>query len=737
MGASDRIKYREFADIMRATDRQLAKIAQDRRNLEAAIRNSYRGFQEEKVGQLLNQIPIDEINASKEGIRVNLLKEAGLQNVGDAYRMSLRALESIPGVGQGMASKIKTNANALKEAAMRKTKVGISLTCNSPRQLALLKDLGRMMYSSTFSERAESLYRATHDAIVGRLQISECIGNGLKWFFAGSREKQQAELAYSELKDYLVQYYGREANSIISGYNQSMAKKDSEIEADFRNNSAPFYALLERMCEREISFNSKYGGIPEKLVEEINAVPLKLDKLNANLRPYQEFGVKYAIHQKRVLLGDEMGLGKTIQAIASMVHLAEQGATHFLVICPLSVMVNWQREVTKFSEIAVDDIYGYDREEELKSWVEHGGVAVTTYETASKIDLPDGKQIDLLVVDEAHYIKNPQAQRTKAVRNLLTRAERVLFMSGTPLENKVEEMNFLISGLQPDIAKRVANLTSLAQAAQYRNEVAPVYLRRTREEVLTELPEKEEIENWGVLSDVEMQAYRKALCSDNFMEVRQISWNVEDINESTKAKRLMEIIEEATADGRKVLVFSYFKKTLQKVQELLGEACIGLIDGSMSMEARQDLLDDFKKEDMPPVLIAQVIAGGVGLNIQCASVIIFCEPQLKPSMEEQAIGRAYRMGQNRNVLVHRLLISDSVDEKIMAILGEKEKIFDEFAQESVIGNAEQKRQVTAAMAESIIAEERKRLGIDDSEVKPENTIESEEQFEDSENAEDK
>ena len=715
MNSAERMKYREFADIIRAADSRLSGIAQTGRNWENEIREACRALQEEKAFSLLKSIPIAEINSAKEGIRVGALEKAGITTIADALRQSRTMLTRIPGIGPEMADKIRRNAEAIRQGAMRKAKVSLSESASSPAERKLLKALDSMMYTRAVSERAEKLYRGTHEAIRGRLMISECIGNGLKWFFTGSREKQQAELAYSELKDYLVKYYGKEANSIIQEYNKASERTEAGILRDFGSNSAPYYSLLENVCEREISFTGTYGGIPEELASEIDGMTLKTEELHAELRKYQLFGAKYAIHQKRVLLGDEMGLGKTIQAIAVMVHLYACEKKYFLVVCPLSVLVNWQREIARFSDIPVDDIYGYDREEEREAFFKNGGIAVTTFETATKLELPDGIGLDLLVVDEAHFTKNPEAQRTRAVRNLAARSEYVLFMSGTPLENKVEEMSFLISALQPEISRKTEHMTSLAQAPAFRETIAPVYLRRTREEVLTELPELQEVEEWGTLNAEETAAYREALRSENFMELRRISWNVAEPEKSTKGVRLLELVNEAWEDGRKVLVFSYFKKTLEMVSEMLGERCIGIIDGSMSMEKRQQLLDEFAKEDTPPVLAAQVVAGGVGLNIQCASVIIFCEPQMKPSMEEQAIGRAYRMGQNRNVLVHRLLISDSVDEKIMELLKNKRKLFDEFAEDSVIGNAAEEITITTAMADTIIEEEKKRLGITDAE----------------------
>ena len=233
-----------------------------------------------------------------------------------------------------------------------------------------------------------------------------------------------------------------------------------------------------------------------------------------------------------------------------------------------------------------------------------------------------------------------------------------------------------------------------------------------REQVLTELPEKEEIQEWSVLNEPETGAYCDALATGNFMEVRRVSWNTNP-GCSSKLQRLLEIVSEAEEDQRKVIVFSFFRNTLKIVDAALGERSAGIIDGSMPMKARQELLDAFRTEPGKTVLVCQVIAGGVGLNVQEASVIIFCEPQLKPSMEEQAVGRAYRMGQSRKVTVHRLLTVNTVDERILAVLEGKKEEFDAFANESVVGQIDLEREIGAAAAERIMEEERKRYHIDD------------------------
>ena len=711
MAAPDRRQYKDFADTIRRADLEVGQVARGYGLLVSDVQTEYRALREAIAVDLLKTHDVEELNTGKEGIRVKALRDAGIRTVADVCKASQRTIEFAPGIGAVMAAKAKRNAEAIRIMVARTVRVQLDAEDKRIEQSRLILALARLMAARPYTQRAADLYSKSHGGIVTRLEVSSCIGSTLSWFFAGSEKKQQALLAYDELQQYVSATYAAETTEIIDGYQYAVNLDLPAAKADFAANAAAFYALLFAVVEGNTEAQTDYGGIPEELVSRVSETELHTDGLQADLRRYQVFGTKYILYGKRVLLGDEMGLGKTVEAIAAMTHLRAEGKTHFLVVCPLSVLVNWQREVARFSNIPVDEIYGYDRAEELSSWIEKGGTAITTYETCSKIDLPDGFAVDMLVVDEAHFIKNASTIRSRAVRLLIERSQSVLFMSGTPLENRVEEMLTLIGFLQPEIMEKAKHLTGLSDAERFRNVIAPVYLRRTREQVLTELPDKEEVQDWNMLGEEETEAYRKALSSGNFMEIRRVSWNVPAVR-SGKALRLKEIVEEAEQDGRKILVFSYFRNTLRNVEALLGNRCAGVIDGALPMKARQEILDRFRENPDKTVLICQIVAGGVGLNVQEANVIIICEPQLKPSMEEQAIGRAYRMGQSRKVVVHRLLSAKTVDERIMDILSGKRETFLAFANESVVGNIDRERAIGEAAVEEIIAAERERYGID-------------------------
>ena len=238
---------------------------------------------------------------------------------------------------------------------------------------------------------------------------------------------------------------------------------------------------------------------------------------------------------------------------------------------------------------------------------------------------------------------------------------------------KKDFLEWPIRILKPSIANEIKNIAFMSSAPQFREKIAPVYYRRKRNDVLTELPDLIETREWCTMNKTEEFVYENAILYGTYPEARRLSWNVDDLRYSSKAQRLKELIMEAESEGRKVIVFSFFLETIRKISEFLGECCSIPITGSISSTKRQEIIDEFDNAPAGKVLLAQILAGGTGLNIQSASVVIICEPQFKPSIENQAISRAYRMGQSRNVLVYRLLCENTIDEKITNLLEKKTK----------------------------------------------------------------
>ncbi|MBO4356451.1 MAG: DEAD/DEAH box helicase [Clostridia bacterium] len=529
----------------------------------------------------------------------------------------------------------------------------------------------------------------------------------IKSIFASKKSREKAEKAYEYLSYLKSGAYGTNALSYIEKVRSGVNTTDAQAWEDFSNDSIGFIGIIEKISPDVLGADKSVYGIPQELVAEIRDQCLFPNGLLCDLRGYQEWGVKYILHQEKVLLGDEMGLGKTVQAIAAMVSLRNTGATHFVVVCPASVLTNWCREIESKSLLKVHIIHGSERKNAFEEWVKKGGVAVTTYEMSGHLTLGEKARFSMLIVDEAHYVKNPNARRTRNVKNLCKHADRILFMTGTALENNVEEMISLIRILNQPLADGVRNKSYISFAPQFRKDVAPVYYRRKREDVLTELPEKIESLEWCSLTKEEEKIYDTAILNRKFNDARRASWSVKDISKSSKGIRLLEIVKEAESDGRKVLVFSFYLDTLKAVISLLQGKCTDEINGSVSPERRQEIIDAFDKAPAGTVLPAQIMSGGTGLNIQSASVVIICEPQLKPSIENQAVSRAYRMGQSRNVLVYRLLSVNTVDERITELLNQKQNVFDAFADKS--SAAEGEYSINQATIDNIINKEIDRI----------------------------
>lgn len=652
---------------------------------KSKIRNSVDVMVSQELIDVLNGIPVDELNRNGAGLRIKNLKDAGFKTINDIYVAQKYRIASVKGISEYGASVAKNIAYEYANKAKKGIRIKLNIDSKTIASTMLAKEIFKYKYGTNVSREASRLYNDCSGQVIEALRNLEPSTGAIKWFFTSSQNKQAAEKAYTTLETIINGYFGTKGRELCNQLNQIDSIDDATVWNDFQNYSISYFTILEEVYPGILGQSDDVYGLPEELAKEIGQERYHLDGLNCTLRRYQEWGVRYILHQGRVLLGDEMGLGKTVQAIAAMVSLRNLGASHFVVVCPASVVANWCREINKHSTLSVIKVHGSGRLYALKSWVSKGGVAVTTYETTSHFELDPDFRFDMVVVDEAHYIKNPSAARTRNVKALCTHTDRMLFMTGTALENRVDEMIGLIGILQPNIAASVKNLAFMSNAPQFRNMVAPVYYRRKRDQVLAELPDLIENKEWCSMNAHEEEAYIRTLYSRNLMAVRRVSWNVDDLNYSTKANRLKEIVEDAKDDDRKVIVFSFFLDTLSSVCKVLGDACLEPINGSVPPARRQEIIDRFDNAPAGSVLPAQILSGGTGLNIQAASVVVICEPQYKPSIENQAISRAYRMGQVRNVIVYRLLSDNTVDERILDILDRKQAEFNAFADKSVAG----------------------------------------------------
>ncbi len=653
---------------------------------------------------ILKGIPVDTLAKEAPRVRIKCLRDAGYLTYADIFTACATQISSAYGVSVDAAYTVKNICDRHAEEAYKSVKIKLTPDNKSKESTAVVKAIDAYLGLESAGNRIDILNKNDIYSLSILFQDFEKLGGGEGWLFLEDEEIEHYRYSYKVLKATL-DHFLKEAKDIASSTDASSVSADKAW-GDFSANSVKFYNVIEEVCPGVLGNEDSIYGLPEDLAREIQDECYFPDGLLCTLRKYQEWGVKYILHQGKVLLGDEMGLGKTVQAIAAMVSLRNTGATHFMVVCPASVLANWCREIAKHSKLKYIKIHGAGKGMAFKTWLKIGGVAVTNYESLSGFEYDEGFRFSMLVADEAHYLKNENSRRSVNARKLAAHADRLLFMTGTALENKVDEMISLIDVLNPDIARAIEPIAFMSTAPAFREKVAPIYYRRKREDVLTELPDKIETEEWCTLGAEEMRDYENNLLNSHYMTARRLSWNVEDLSKSAKATRLKEIVEEAENEERKVLVFSFFLETLYKIHDFLRGKCLNPITGKVNPNRRQEILDEFEKSAPGSVLLAQISSGGTGLNIQAASVVVICEPQLKPSIENQAISRAYRMGQTRKVLVYRLLAENTIDERITNLLKAKQEIFDAYADKSV---AAEKCEVDETTFGDIIKEEIDRI----------------------------
>ena len=698
------INYKEIRyerEQLKMLQNQLFSLrTQEKKNIQS-IHDRCQEIIMDKVEDEIRKIPITDLAKSFARLPLQALYANHITTMYDLLKYNHRQLEALDGIGEETADKLMLALHRGTAAIKSQIHYRIDLERLSDRDRKIMQEIYFYRYTKDNFSKLNTIYQETEHGIQEAYDNSGLIQNFIGWIFSGRKKKQKFLKAVGDVKYFNQSSY---AETIKQFYDNCSALKDINFETilqDYKENAIQYYTVIEKLADIEIK-DDVDEDIDVSLLKQIQAIPLFLESFHTELRHYQEFGTKYILHQKRVLLGDEMGLGKTIQAIATMHHLHHEGHRYFLVICPASVLLNWKREVDKLTDMQAYILHG-ESFGDYEKWKSDGGIAIINYEGLDKIIFDKDFPLDMVVIDEAHFVKNKDAQRTRHTIRIIEQAEYALYMTGTAIENNVDEMCYLIECLNPSLANEIKGLKYLAKADLFRKKIAPVYLRRKRADVLMELPELTIHDEWCMMNDEEINSYRKAVESGNFMAMRRVSWN--SLN-STKAERMVELCLQALSEGRKVVIFSYFLDTLSFVSDLLLGKALPVISGKLSLEKRQDILCQFE-EPIARVLPIQIHAGGIGLNIQTAEIVILCEPQLKPSDEMQAISRIYRMGQVHHVFVYRLLSADTIDEILVKRLHDKQKIFDQFADESEI--SEQLEQFEEADIQALIQNERKKL----------------------------
>ncbi len=717
MPAGAAVGVRESRDLL-ARGHELVELAtaleQGRDKLRGDVEKAFTTLREQMVHRELANIPLARLRETTGGrLRIGPLEQAGVSTVLDVYTTAASRLQQVPGVGAGTATQLVAAARQVATAVRDGLRIRVDLNPADAASTALIAALHQLRGFENVTDPVHEPARQIVSELGEVLPIAAFTGSRLRRFFSGRQRHAEAQAALAGVQRLVDSADSTGLVRTLRAARSALRHPGDPADAwrEFERRSPEFYGLLGEIVDLGGDDQAAAGYLPVDLIEQVAAHPLEDTFRRVSLRGYQAFGACFALARQRVIIGDEMGLGKTIQAIAAMTHLRATGSRRFLVACPASVLVNWTREITERSELRAYRLHGAERADNQTAWERHGDVGVTTLDSLHSLVVPDDVAVDLLVVDEAHYVKNPQARRSQAVRAWTERVARVVFLTGTPMENRVEEFRNLVDYVQPRLALAVDGRHGIAGPTAFRRAVAPVYLRRNQEDVLAELPDLVRADDWLEFGYADYQAYRAAVAAGNFMAMRRAAFAAGTPAGSAKLARLLEIVEESAANGRKVVVFTYFRDVLATIGQALDGRAFGPIAGDVPAAQRQALVDRFSEVDGHAVLLAQIQAGGTGLNIQAANVVVICEPQVKPSLEDQAIARLHRMGQTRSVQVHRLLVADSVDQRMVEMLAAKSRLFDEYARRSEMAETSPDAVDISEveLARRIVADEQERL----------------------------
>ena len=503
--------------------------------------------------------------------------------------------------------------------------------------------------------------------------------------------------------------------------------KDNEVYID---KSKVLY-IQEKLKDRNLSF-IKGGNVLQEIVGKLLNKEFKRKlvpkALNAELRPYQKEGFKWINEITDLgfggVLADDMGLGKTLQIIA---FLLSQKKSKSIVVVPTSVIYNWMDEFEKFApSIRVGLVHGSKskrdkvlrdfkrglgikiEEENLKEKsYEKYDVLLTTYGTLKNDEKAyENLSFDYCIIDEAQNIKNPAAQATLSVKNIKSRCN--IALTGTPIENNLMELWSIFDFVMPGYLFtkerfRERFILDESNLSELKSLITPFILRRLKEDVLSELPEKLEKKYLVEMKGKQKQLYSfyvkaiKNQLNENksseksgrdkinlfayLTKLREIcldpSLVVPDYTgESSKLTVVKEIVKDASESGKKILLFSQFTSVLKKIEEDFKKEDISYLylDGGTSAKDRVERVKKFNEDSNIKVFLISLKAGGVGLNLTSASVVIHFDPWWNPAVEDQATDRAHRFGQENKVEVIKLVAKDTIEEKIVLMQEDKREL---------------------------------------------------------------
>ncbi len=491
--------------------------------------------------------------------------------------------------------------------------------------------------------------------------------------------------------------------------------QSSDSAIRFRDHHLSFVdKLLDEADRKQIDDNSqkKLGRLEQ--FTHIKNYPLP-ENLNGELRDYQRAGYNWLNFLNEFSFGgclaDDMGLGKTVQTLALLQQQINKHQTPNLIVAPTSVLFNWQREIEKFTpDIDYALHYGTKRTRDVRRLRKKSLILTTYGHLRRDISFLSEIPFHYVILDESQNIKNPQSETAQAARGL--NAKNRLALTGTPVENNSLELwsqfSFLSPGLlggqsffKDNFMRPIEKEQDVQVASTLKRLIYPFILRRTKEEVVKELPPKVENITYSPMSDAQQKiydqvrdAYRNSIISEiasqginkstmrileGLTKLRQVACHPGLIDksfadESGKYEALKLMIEEIISENHKVLVFSQFVKMLTIMREYLDQEAIdyAYLDGQT--KDREAAVNKFQNDDAIRIFLISLKAGGLGLNLTAADYVIHYDPWWNPAVEMQASDRAHRIGQTKKVFTYKLITKDSVEEKILQLQQQKKEL---------------------------------------------------------------
>ena len=476
-------------------------------------------------------------------------------------------------------------------------------------------------------------------------------------------------------------------------------------------------SMSGRLQEYEFNYDEAYANVIKDFAKSVDVEPPK--ELKGTLRPYQQTGLKWLWTNVSKGFGccmaDDMGLGKTIQVIALILKLKEDNKLKepVLVICPTTLMGNWMKELQTFApSLKVGKYHGLDRKLDTKL-----DVILTTY-AIMRIDIEEMKKHTwgMVIVDEAQNIKNPDTAQTMSIKIL--KSDIKIAMTGTPVENRLTELwsifDFINMGylgtlkeFQKSYAIPIERFKEKSRAAKLKMSVSPFVLRRlkTDKSVISDLPDKVVINDYCYLTKIQTMLYEKTL-NDMMSTISGVSgvnrrgnifklitslkqicnhpYQFLKTGEMTKEmsgklEKCVDIVSSILENDEKTLIFTQYKELGDILTRILTDEFNEeplFFHGSLTVGQREKMIDTFQTDDSKHIMVLSLKAGGTGLNLTKATNVIHYDLWWNPAVEEQATDRTYRIGQDKNVMVHRMITLGTFEEKIDEMLKSKKELAD-------------------------------------------------------------